>query len=384
MRRFKRAQARQVVASRRFRRRLITAGTAAAVTLVTGSGLAKSSAVEPGDKHQLAVAQDSDRDLLADREETAVGYHPFRADQNRSGVSDGVELAFRCAAMMDKLPPHIEKWERPQFGLEHCDVCGATINMGVMGITNHRLNLEVQFPIIALHYMEHGVFSYVGEVNDGRVDVPRLARAIELRFPCEPDEHQLSLDHTIESLGQIAPDANDLDGDLLADSEELAAGLNLYHADQDENLVPDGIQLAQRCAEILDQLPILDPDTSDEKGIYKISYMMRGLEWCAICGEAVNMGYWQVVNGASGASIDVPEIARHFMQHGSFSYLGDVHVGSRTEVAALLKILEWPSACGDLGIPYEPADLNQDCDVDIEDFTEFAQRWLDSIEPNAQ
>ena len=170
----------------------------------------------------------------------------------------------------------------------------------------------------------------------------------------------------------------------MADSEELATGLNLYRADQDENLVPDGVQLAQRCAEIIDQLPIREPDTSDEKGIYEISYMMRGLEWCDICGEAVNMGYWQVVNGATGASIDVPEIARHAMEHGSFSYLGDYHVGGRTEVAALLTILELPSACGDLGIPYEPVDLNQDCKVDMEDFTEFAQRWLDSIEPTEQ
>jgi hypothetical protein len=384
MRRLKRAQVRQAVASRRFRRRLITAGTAAAVTLGANPALAKASSIEPGDKHQLAVAHDSDGDLLTDREETALGYRPFTADQNHNGIADGTELAMRCAAAIGSLPPHIEKWERPQFGLEQCDVCGEAVNMGFMGVTNHRLNLEVQFPIIALHYMEHGAFAYAGEINDGRVDVPRLARALELRFPYEPDAHQVSLDCVTESLDQIAPDANDLDGDLLADSEELAAGLNLYSADQDETLVPDGVQLAQHCAEIIDQLPIVDPNTSNEKGVYKISYMMRGIEQCAICGETVNMGYWQVVNGALGASIDIPEIARHAMQHGSFSYLGDYHVGGRTEVAALLKILELPSTCGDLGIPYDPADLNRDCKVDADDLAEFVQRWLDAIESTEQ
>lgn len=384
MRRLKRTQERRAARGRRFKRRLLATGTAAAVTLVANSGLAKSSAVEPGDKHQVTVTQDNDKDSLTDRDETALGYRVFTADQNRNGVADGVELALRCAAAIDRLPPHIEKWEAAAFGLEHCDVCGEAVNMGLMGIINQRLNLEVEFPIIALHYLQHGAFSYAGDVHDGRVDVPKLARALELRFPCAPDEHQLPLDYTVESLGQIAPDANDLDGDLLADSEEMASGLNLYSADQDENLTPDGIQLAQQCAEIIDGLPIVEPNTSDEKGIYKISYMMRGVEWCAICGEGVNMGYWQVVNGAFGASMDVSEIARHSMQHGSFSYLGDFHVGGRTDVATLLKILGLPAACGDLGIPYEPADLNQDCKVDIEDFTEFAERWLESIDPTGQ
>ena len=109
--------------------------------------------------------------------------------------------------------------------------------------------------------------------------------------------------------------------------------------------------------------------------------MMRGLEWCEICGASVNMGYWQIVNPSLGVSMEVSEIARHFMEHGSFSYLGNVHGGGRTDVAALLKIIEWPSECGDLGTLYQPADLNQDCRVDIEDFTEFAERWLNAVEP---
>jgi hypothetical protein len=377
-------------ANRRFKRRVVTAGAAAVISLATQAGLADPPVLSPADKHQAVVGADADQDLLTDREETALGYLPFRNDQNRNGSLDGPELASRCAQVIAGLPldtevtspDQIYKVEMLTFGLETCDVCGEAVNMGAIRIVNPRLGLDIQIPVIATHYLEHGALSYAGEVNRGRADIARLARVLELRFPCEPDDHRQSLQRTVETVEQIAPDANDLDGDLLTDSEELAAGLNLYDADQDDNLVPDGIQLAQRCAAAIDSLPTLDPfSDSEAKGIYKLSYMMRGLEWCEICGASVNMGYWQIVHTEAGTSMEVSEIARHFMEHGSFSYLGDVHGRGRTNVAALLEILGLPAACGDLGVPYEPADLNQDCRIDIEDFTEFARRWLDAVEP---
>jgi len=389
MRKLRRAQKKHARANRRFGHHIIAAGTAAAISLTAQVSLADPPVLSPSDKHQVAVGTDTDSDLLTDREETALGYLPFRADQNNSGLLDGGELAARCAQAITTLPLRTEitspdqiyKEELLLFGLETCDVCGDTVNMGSLRIVNPRLGLQIELPVIAAHYLEHGALGYAGDIHTGRTDIARMARALEVRFPYEPNDHQLSLKYTVESIGQIAPDANDLDGDLLADSEELAAGLNLYDADQDDDLLPDGTQLAQRCAEAIDSLPILDPTSAEAKGIYKISYMMRGLEWCEICGESVNMGYWQIVNTEAGTSMDVSEIARHFMEHGSFSYLGDVHGAGRTEVATLLNILGLPSACGDLGIPHEPADLNQDCKIDIEDFTEFAQRWLDSVEP---
>ncbi len=386
MRRLRRAHERHVKASRRFKRRIVAAGTAAAIS-IAASGLAKPE-VPIADKHQMIVATDADGDLLADSEEYAIGYQPFTADQNRNTFQDGVELAARCWDAIAQLPLEADvtdpgqlyKQELLMFGLEQCEVCGETVNMGSVRIVNPRLGLSVELPIIGIHYLEHGSFAFAGDLHRGRANVPLLLRTLEVRFPYEPDEHQLPLEYSTETTGQIAPDANDLDGDMLADGEELAAGLNLHDADQNENLLPDGIELAQRFAAIIDRLPIFDPGSPDGKGVYRINYMLRGLEWCEICGESVNMGYWQIVNSTLGLSVDVPVIAWHYMQHGSFSFHGDVHGAGRADAAALKEILEFPTQCGDLGIPRPPADLNGDCKVDFKDLAELANRWLDSAD----
>ena len=389
MRRLRRKRRTLAKTQRRLHRHAIAAGAAVAISLSGQAHSAKSPETATTDVHQTATEDDTDGDMLTDREEIALGYQPFRNDQNRNGALDGAELAMRCAQVIAELPLDTEATGPNQtykralrlLGLETCSVCGETVNMGAIEIVNPRLGLRVEIPVLAVHCMEHGSPSHAGDIHDGRVDVPRLARVLALRFPHETDDHQLPLDYAGESVEHIAVDANDLDGDMLANNEELAIGLNLYDADQDNNLLPDGIQLAKRCAEVIDSLPTIDPSAAEGKGIYKVSYMMRGLEWCEICGESVNMGYWQIVNSDSGLSMDVPEIARHFMEHGSFSYLGSVHGGGWAEVANLLGILGLPSGCGDLGTVYAPADLNRDCKVDGEDFTLFVEQWLSSIEP---
>jgi hypothetical protein len=392
MRRLKRTQARHTKRAGGIKCHVIATSAATAFSLASQAGLAQLPKSLLSDKHQIAVVGDADRDLLTDREEIALGYEPWQPDQNRNGAADGAELALQCARVLAQLPSEEDatdprqafKQEMLVLGLETCDVCGQAVNMGVVRVVNPALGLTVEVPILASHYMEHGSFSYAGDVHKGRVEIARLARALGVRFPFEPDEHQLPLDHAPDSFAPVVADANDLDADLLADSEELAAGLSLYDTDQDHNLVPEGIQLARRCAEIIDRLPIAEPNAPQTKGLYKVSYMMRGLEWCEICGQSVNMGYWQIVDAASGASMQVTEIARHFMEHGSFSYLGTVHGRDRTNVAALLEIVGWPLECGDLGTTCLPGDLNKDCNVDAKDFADWADHWLASTNPDTQ
>lgn len=378
MKRLRRAYQRQRGKRKKFKYRAIAAGSAAVITFGTGISLSYTLAEYTSDRHQLSVSQDADRDLLANMEELAIGYRVFKPDQNRNQIPDGMELAQRCAAVIEQLPWEEEvtdpnqtyKWLTATFGLETCDICGATVNMGPAGIVNPRLGLRVDCPLIAMHYMEHGSFGYKGDEHTGRIGVAVLLRALELHFPYDPNEHRLALD------------GNDLDRDLLTDSEELAAGYNLYNADQDEDLTADGVELARQCTEVIDALPVYEPYRSDVTEVYKINFLQRGLEWCEICGESVNMGYWQVINPNLGLSIEVPVIVCHYMEHGSFSYSGDVHGKGRIDVALLVKILEMPRRCGDLGTIYPPGDLNQDCRVDIDDLTVFFEQWLEHTDPN--
>jgi Ca2+-binding EF-hand superfamily protein len=389
MRRLKRAQRRYDKGQRKFRRKVITTGAAAAIAFGAGTNLNKAFAQYKPDNHQLSVNQDADADLLSNREEYAIGYRSFTADQNRNQIPDGVELAQRCAAVVNELPSYIPgtmmpipnrtyKVQHAFFGIERCDVCGQEINMGGWEIINPVLNLgypdpndpldRAFLPDLALHYMEHGSFDCYGDTHQGRVDFTRLLRVLELRFPYEPNEHQLSIQ------------GSDFDGDFLADSEELAAGYNLYDADQNETIIPDGIELAKQCAEIIEALPVLDPNGPEVNAVYKVDFLQRGLELCEVCSESVNMGYCQITNLKLGLSIEVPYIVSHYMRHGSFSYSGNVHGKGRINVPLLAKILEMPSRCGDLGTVYNPIDLNKDCKVDIEDFVEFVEKWLQDSE----
>jgi hypothetical protein len=268
------------------------------------------------------------------------------------------------------------------------------IYMGGWYIINPRLHLQYPepndpnnwefLPELALHYMQHGSFDYVGTEHTGRVEIDRLLRVLEIRFAEEPNDHQLPLDYVVKSVGQLAPDANDLDGDLLTDSEELAAGFNLYDPDQDEDLRPDGIELAKRCAADINELPWQNQAAPGET--YKWHGGQFGLETCDICGETVNMGPAGIVNPQLGLSVDCPLIAIHYMEHGSFSHAGHysgepLHAG-RIDVATLVRVLEVPRRCGDLGTIYMPSDLNRDCRIDFVDFASFANRWLQSTAPS--
>jgi hypothetical protein len=350
---------------------------------------------EPND-HQLPVPNDSDSDLLSNKEELAIGYQPFNDDQNENAIPDGIELAKRCAIVVGQLPDQFQaepneiyKIEHALDGTERCHICGQDIHMGGWEIINPKLNLKYPdpcdpldgsfLPDLALHYMQHGSFDCYGDNHQGRVSIARLMRVLELRYPYEPNDHQLPLNYKVQGVGQLAPDANDLDGDLLTDSEEIEAGFDLHDSDQNKNLVPDGIELAKRCAETINQLP--DAGEAEPNEIHKGFATQWGLETCDICGKVVNMGGALVTNPRLDLTVGFPILALHYMEHGSFNYLGDVHSG-RIDVAALVKALEIPRRCGDLGTLYLPGDYNKDCEEDFKDFADFADKWLKSTDPN--
>lgn len=339
-----------------------------------------------GFDHRLPVKNDSDGDLLSDSDESAIGYQPFEDDQNKNIIQDGVELANRCWAIIDKLPWREEalpgqtyKWCDFQHGLETCDICGETVNMGPAGIVNPTLGLELDCPLIAMHYMQHGSFSYAGNVHDGRINVPLLLRATETRYPHEPNDHQMQL---------YTPDS---DGDLLDDNEELNSGLNLYNPDQDNDITPDGIELTKQCAKVIEELPLWNGAGEEPNETYIIRHEVDGLEQCDICGKWIHMGGGEIINPKLGLhypdpndpmnKLFLPDLALHYMSHGSLSLSGSVHTG-RVDIPLLLQVLEMPQHCGHLGTIYLPGDFNKDCREDFADFADFANKWLKSTDPN--
>jgi hypothetical protein len=404
MRKLRRAQERhareQSKREERFKKRALAAGTAAVIALGAVAGVNKVLAAYIPDPHELPVSQDADADLLSNKEELAIGYRAFKADENRNGIPDGVELAKLCAIDINNLPWDNEadpnetyKWWSPQLGMHTCEICGATMPMGPGGVINPRLGISVSFDfLLALHYMEHGSFSYDGyyfDPNDpvqGRIDVTALLQALERRYPYEPNKHQLPLDYVVDS-NRLAPDANDLDGDLLADSEELAAGYNPHDADQDKDLVPDGIELAKQCRAAIEELPWENEALPGET--YKWWDGQYGMHTCDICGKTMPMGPGGVTNPQLGISVSFDfQLALHYMEHGSFSYDGNYagfqQADRRIDVANLVKALEIPRHCGDLGTLYLPGDLNEDCKEDFTDFAEFADKWLCDTEPGQE
>jgi hypothetical protein len=380
MRKLRRARQRHARTTRRLGHSIVTAGTAAAISLSAG---AAQPAVTPdvAPSHQTPVHQDTDGDQLNDREELAIGYHPYNADQNQNQIHDGVELARHVAAIIDRLPVYemnaqdvtgLCKVSYMMRGVESCGICGEMLNMGFWRIVNTEMTAEMDVPVIALHFMKHGSFDYWGSLHGkGRSQIAALLHLLEVRLPFTANEHILPLDGPA-----------DHDADLLTDVEEARATLNRYDADQNRNLLPDGVDLAKRAAEVINQLPTYEPDETTDEALYRISHMFRGIETCGICGEMVNMGFYRIVSETKDAEVDVPVIALHFLKHGSFSYWGSVHNQGRAEVAALLDILELPQRCGDPGVPYRSGDLNGDCRIDVRDLEELLAQWLDEPGPD--
>lgn len=106
----------------------------------------------------------------------------------------------------------------------------------------------------------------------------------------------------------------DADQDYLKDEWEDHFQLNPSKRDTDRDGVPDGPQLAKSMWNTIQNCP----DSIDWVEVK--SRHMYGFYTCSKCGETVNMGYVEITNLQSNASICVDILALHFMEHGSFAY----------------------------------------------------------------
>ena len=254
--------------------------------------------------HVLPVeGEDPDNDGLISEEEPPLGTDPSIADTDGDSLTDGPQIAEGLLPLIAELPreevsegPYmLEMW---MDGLEQCEVCGITLNMGFARIVNPLEGLSIDVPFVGLHTRAHGGLVYNGTYNDGRV----LPVALHAVLTGGGTAHWL-------------PVAHDTDGDGLKDEEELYFDLGSTEPDENGNGIPDGRELAANMAIAVQMLP-RDPDPNYR---YVVEHPLRGHYACLTCGELINMGYAEVVNPMDDTSVDVPYYNLHFMEHGGFS-----------------------------------------------------------------
>jgi len=276
---------------------------------------------------------DRDNDGLRDWEEPVFETGPENPDTDGDHLRDGLDLSSELRVQLDALPrvgnpengpkdrPFVV--EHPMDGIDICPRCGEPVVMDLWDVINPVTGSSISIPSMALHFLEHGGFSWEGGyfAPEGRVD-PRQLKAV---LSGEGDGHLL----------HVSPDA---DGDLLADQEELDLQRNPNNPDENGNEILDGVELAEAAADEINALP--DKPSHDQ--VYRLDFEVKGLEWCDICGQNVNMGHLTVVNQMAQLYVGVPYIAVHYMEHGSFSFAGDHHGEGRLDVKLLLEGLHSP------------------------------------------
>lgn len=131
------------------------------------------------------------------------------------------------------------------------------------------------------------------------------------------------------------PAGTDSDGDFLRDDDEPYLGVQANNPDTDGDGVLDGVQVARAAYALYALLPHeVRSDTP-----YVVDHMVYGLENCSICGGTVNMGVVEIVNPRENLTIEVPYIALHYLEHGSYQYSGDVHGSNQVSARKLRAVL---------------------------------------------
>lgn len=245
---------------------------------------------------------DADSDGLVAAEELLLGTDPGDPDSDGDSLADGPQMAETLVSQIAALPREVMP-DRPYLleglmdGVEQCEVCGITLNMGHAELVNPLEQVSVQVPFVALHTLAHGGLVYDGSYNEGRL-LPTVLRTV---LNGSGTSHWLPVTDDADSDGMQAP-------------EELAFGMDPDDPDENENGIPDGRELAQSLAAQVQNLPSGPlPDQT-----YFIDHHANGIYNCLVCGEGINMGFREIVDPVEDRSLSVPFSNLHYMAHGSF------------------------------------------------------------------
>ncbi len=270
--------------------------------------------------HVIPLAGDPNQNNLTYAEEIYLGLF------DRGQLSDTQREAKRLAALIDSLPTvsgtdHTFKIEHWMSGDTPCPKCGQMVNMGHLIINNPRRQLQMDLPFMALHFIEHGSFSFVYDSSNQRIDIDTLKRILD---PFDPR-------HMLNVIG-------DRDGDGLTDGEEDSLRMEdtRNNLDFDNDGVPDGAQLAEGLIRLFPKL-----STEAELDHSRVTFnLVRGRDTCKVCGSTHNMGTVTIENPENGRQIEIPQITLHAMAHGSFAYDGTGHPEGRADAIKLVRTMK--------------------------------------------
>ncbi|UCH63248.1 MAG: T9SS type A sorting domain-containing protein [Fidelibacterota bacterium] len=277
-----------------------------------------------GTSHFLPIPEDIDSDGLSYAEEFYLGTDFSQQSTYPGGLIDGEYWAQFFKAVIDTLPTEPQsdrpyKIENLFRGLEYCSKCSTLVNMGYVTLVNPIRNLQLDIPFVGLHYLEHGCFSYQGDLHTGRIAIDTLKRIL---YPYDI-EHLLAV-------------AGDTDGDGLTDVEEDSLNLDPTVADTDADGVPDGAQVAEQLIRLL---PKLKEDIDNIHSTLSF-HKTWGLESCQVCGAVHNMGYVEFLNPENGRTCQIHFNGLHALAHGSFAYDGTANPDQRVNAVDLYRAVK--------------------------------------------
>lgn len=304
------------------RQRKLALAAATAMLLATG---ALAGQIPTDTSHFLPVPDDIDSDGLNYAEELYLGtdfYHrPYTYPDT---LMDGELWAGFFSSMIDTLPTTLQsdqpyKIEHLFRGIEYCRKCSTAVNMGYVILVNPLRNLQLDIPFIGLHYLEHGCFSYWGDLHSGRADIDTLKRVL-----CPYDA------------AHMLPVTGDSDGDGLTNAEEDSLYLDPYDSDTDGDGVPDGAQVAEQLIRLFPKLKEQADSIHSSVSFHRV----WGLENCQVCGAIHNMGFVKFQNPENGDTCQIHFNGLHALSHGSFAYDGTTNPNQRADAVKLYRTMK--------------------------------------------
>jgi len=268
--------------------------------------------------HYIPVANDPDGNGLSFSEDIYLGIHHV-INSNQS------EWTLFFKTVIDTLPTTPQasqpyKIEYLTWGLESCQKCGATVNMGFVRLINPLRNLQMDIPFIGLHFMENGCFSYEGNIHSGRCDIDTLKQIL---FPFDP--------------AHMLPVATDSDNDGLTDAEEDSLYTNPTDPDSDSDSIPDGAQVAEQLIRLF---PKLEEQPDSAHAHITFLPIGNGFENCSICGKSIYMGIYIIKNPENGRIFFIPLINLHSLAHGSFKHTSPAWGNPRADAVELYRTMK--------------------------------------------